>query len=57
MVIPLVDYDKILQRHAKRPSLGDEPPELTAEDEEILDRAWAELREEHQTASHRDDRS
>lgn len=51
MVIPLEDYDKIFERNFKRPSPGDEPPELTAEDEEILDRVWAALRKENRAAA------
>jgi hypothetical protein len=31
---------------------GDEPPELTEEDEEILDRVWARLAEEEKGNAH-----
>lgn len=30
----------------KRPITGDQPPDLTAEDERILDQAWREIAEE-----------
>lgn len=48
MVIPLKNYDEILNHPDFINSPGDEGFELTAEDEKILDRVWADLREERQ---------
>lgn len=49
-MIPLEDYKKILSRPIGPNPFGtegiEEPPELTDEDEEILDRCWAALAEE-----------